>query len=166
MCQKSSSPEILTLDWGHCTQFLASAMRRDHPSHELVNLPHGPRLMKHTLTSRYLPALTPYLNDNGVISEVSYKRTLNCIHASAIETARNNQNPNKVLQCQPPKVYSSESKLPRTVRITLRRLRSAECINLETSILKTANSQRRSLSQVPYSPSHNSSPFFLPGISY
>jgi hypothetical protein len=52
-----------------CTQFLASAMRCDHPSHDLVNLPHGPRLMKHTLSSRYLPSLTLDLNDDSVIPE-------------------------------------------------------------------------------------------------
>ena len=44
------------------TQFLTSALRPDHPFHELVTADSGPRCMKHTLQSKYLDFLTRHLD--------------------------------------------------------------------------------------------------------
>ena len=94
-------------------------MHPTHPSHEVVNLPPGPhtnkdgRPLMETLSSRYLPALEPYLH-NGVISQVSYKRTLASIHSSAVQSAISNQRPNRVLQGPAQPVSQTERQLPRT----------------------------------------------------
>ena len=49
-----------------CSQFLASALRPGHPSHDLVISDPGPRRMKMTLGSRYSGAVAPFTT-NGVI---------------------------------------------------------------------------------------------------
>jgi hypothetical protein len=65
-----------------CAQFLASAMRPMHPSHELVFLPPGPkkkkygRPLKETLSSIYMEKVRPYLNDDGIMAEVFLQANL------------------------------------------------------------------------------------------
>jgi hypothetical protein len=51
------------------SQFLASALRRSHPSHELVTAPSRPH-MKSSLQTKYGPALAPYLHE-GVVTEAN-----------------------------------------------------------------------------------------------
>jgi hypothetical protein len=109
-----------------CTQYLASAMRRDHPSHETVLIPSGPRRMKETLQSRYMHAVEPYLYDK-VIMEASYKRILSDIHMATVSAAISRPGPNRVLGCRPPAVSSSEKRLPRSWGTTLSHLRSDFC---------------------------------------
>jgi hypothetical protein len=41
--------------------------------------------MKKTLSSKYLQTVEPYLNEDGVMAEVSYKRALKSIHTNAAE---------------------------------------------------------------------------------
>jgi hypothetical protein len=125
-----------------CTQFLASAMRRDHPSHATVMLPPGPRTrknkdgevrpLKETLFSRYGHELTPYLNDDGIIAEVSYNRTREAIHTKAVERAIRAQGPNRLLGHRPPIVADSERSLPRAFQTTLNQLRSDFCSALKS----------------------------------
>ena len=116
-----------------CSQFLLSAMRPAHPSHEVVLRPPGPRTnkagrpMKETLSSKYLHTVQPYLNDNGVMSEVSYKRALQSIHSNAVSRALREQSNNVLLQRRPPAVSATKQLLPRAHRVVMRRLRSSYC---------------------------------------
>jgi hypothetical protein len=86
-----------------CAQFLASAMSTAHPSLDLVLLPLGPRRNKHgsplkeTLQSKYGHVVEPYLNENGVMAGVSYKRTRDSIHTAAVQSAIRNQSPNPLI---------------------------------------------------------------------
>jgi hypothetical protein len=81
-----------------CAQFLASAMHQDHPSHETVLLPSGPRKMH---------IVEPFLQD-GVIKEITYKKTLEAIHSSAVAATISRQGPNRVLQGPAPVISASE----------------------------------------------------------
>jgi hypothetical protein len=47
-----------------------------------------------TLSSKYLHSVEPYLNEDGVVVEVSYKRALKSIHTSAVSRAKNKQSNN------------------------------------------------------------------------
>ena len=51
-------------------QFLASAMRQDHPSFHLASADPGPRQMKETLRSKYIGSVEPLLVN--VIPELLY----------------------------------------------------------------------------------------------
>jgi hypothetical protein len=114
-----------------CAQFLASTMRQDHPSHETVLLPSGPRRMKETLSSHYMHVVELYLQD-GVIKEITNKKTLDAIHSSAVAAAISKQSPNRLLQGHPPAISASKIKLPLPVCCTLSQLRDDQCCNLKT----------------------------------
>jgi hypothetical protein len=73
-----------------CSQFLVSAMRAEPPSHEVALRPPGHRVnaktgrpLKETLASKYMPTVEPFLHD-GVIKQISYKKTLDKIHSDAV----------------------------------------------------------------------------------
>jgi hypothetical protein len=112
-----------------CVQYLASAMRPSHPSHEVVQLPSGPRQMKLTLQSRYMPSLAPHLV-NGIVPQVSYKRILNKIHMSTVASVKAKL-VNRVLQGTPPPISASEMRLPKSGRRTLAQLRDDRCFRLK-----------------------------------
>ena len=42
-------------------QFLASSIQRNHPSFDVVSKPQAPRNLRHTLTSKHLPEVEPFL---------------------------------------------------------------------------------------------------------
>jgi hypothetical protein len=71
-----------------CSQFLASASRADHPSNTVVNKPTGSRLGRkdivHMLQSRFGQVVRPYLNDEGKLPGVFYKRAIREIHTSIV----------------------------------------------------------------------------------
>jgi hypothetical protein len=120
-----------------CSQFLASAMRRGHPSHATVLHPPGlktnknrngeVRPLKETLSSRFMHVLEPYLNDDGVIAEVSYLRMRDSIHTNAVQKAIRALGPNRLLECKSPAVADSERSLPCVYQTTLNQLRSNFC---------------------------------------
>jgi hypothetical protein len=60
-----------------CSQFLLSASHRNHPSKAVVNLPTGSGMGRkkkvHTLQSRFGHIVQPYLNDEDIMPEVTYK---------------------------------------------------------------------------------------------
>jgi hypothetical protein len=122
-------------------QFLVSALRLAHPSHEVVRRLPGPRKnkygrpMKETLSSKYGPSVEKYLQD-GFMSEVSYKRTLQAIHTEAVNDAKSKQSHNPLIQRPPPAVSASENSLPRIFQTTLSRLRSTYCSDLKSYELK------------------------------
>jgi hypothetical protein len=73
-------------------------MRRDHPSPRTRKNKDGEvRPLKETLSSRYGHELVLYLNDDGVIAEVSYKCTREAIHTKAVEKVIRAQGPNRLV---------------------------------------------------------------------
>ena len=118
-----------------CSQFLASGLQESHPCHLLLTQPPGPRLMKHTLQSRYRGALTdldfpdgsPVLQD-GVITDYTYAKRL--LRAGAVSTYLESRPPNRVLLAQPPDIDPAETLLPRAHRVVLSQLRSGYCSRL------------------------------------
>ena len=125
-----------------CAQFLVSAMRPIHPSHDLVQLPPGPRKnklgrpLKETLSSKYGHVVAPFLNDQGVMAGVSYKRARESIHTAAVQNSIRKQGPNPLIGRIAPPVSASERRLPRKFRTTLNQLRSIHCSALQSYQLK------------------------------
>ena len=114
-----------------CRQFLASALRPSHPSFPLVNQTRGPRPMKHTLQSRFLPSINHHLVD-GSLPPDSYPSTLKSLHSEAVASAIDSADPNRVLRAPPPAICPSEKLLPRPTRTTLSQLRSGHCASLRS----------------------------------
>merc|ERR1712015_60159 len=94
-----------------CAQFLASASRRSHPSNSVINLPHGPRDMKPTLSSKFGPTVRPFLH-NGALPQLLYNPTKNRLHTYAVRNSIRNFKRNRVLRARPPLIHHSESTLP------------------------------------------------------
>jgi hypothetical protein len=109
-----------------CKQFFACSYRRDHPSHQVVQLPTGTRPGRknivHTLPSRYDDNVRPFLT-NGVLPEVFYKRTIEAIHTKVVSECKKKLL-NKVLYRVSPGINPSEISLLRISRTTLSQVRS------------------------------------------
>ena len=88
--------------------------------------------MKETLSSRYGHVVEPFLNEQGVMAEVSYKRARDSIHTSAVRDAVSKQSPNLLIGRIAPPVSDSEKRLPRIFRTTLTQLRSNHCSALKS----------------------------------
>ena len=118
-----------------CAQFLAGAMRVNHPSNAIVQAPRGPRAMKHILSSRFGDKVAPFLQD-GAIPQSHYRETLNKLHSDAVaeeivELQRFGNN--KVLNTPPPLVNDKvEKKLARPHRYLLAQLRSGYSSSLKS----------------------------------
>ena len=56
-----------------CEQFLLGALRPGHPSNAVVTANPGPRRIRQTLRSKFLPAVEPFLQD-GATPEDSYRQ--------------------------------------------------------------------------------------------
>jgi hypothetical protein len=122
-----------------CAQFLANCLRPSHPSHEVVQIPPGPRTnasgrpMKETLSSRFTAAVSPILQaEGGSVSELNYKRVKDLIHSSSVRASIEKLKPNPVLGTKAPDVHVSELSLPRIYQTTLTQLRSSKCANLKS----------------------------------
>jgi hypothetical protein len=118
-----------------CSQFLASASRATHPSNATINKPTGTRSGRkgivHTLQSRFGHVVSPFLNDNGVLREIAYKRTINAIHTATV-TKNKRALKNKLLGTTPPEINPSEETLPCKSRTTLMQLQSTYCKDLKS----------------------------------
>ena len=125
-CKMLTVSHSLTLA---CQQFLASALRISHPSFALVTSAPGPRSMKHTLQSRFLPAISHLLQDN-VTENSEYKAVLSEIHTNVVADYFGSLSPNRVLQAHPPDIHPEEASLPRAQRRALAQLRSGFCRHL------------------------------------
>ena len=125
-CKMLTVSHSLTLA---CQQFLASARRTSHPSFALVTSDPGPRPMKHTLQSRFLPAISGFLQDN-ITDNAEYRAVLSEIHTSVVADYFENLSPNRVLQAHPPDINTEEASLPRAQRRALAQLRSGFCRHL------------------------------------
>jgi hypothetical protein len=123
-------------------QFLVSALRPAHPSHQVVLRSQGPRTnaegrpMKETLSSKYYDSIQHFLNDDGVMSEVTYKRTLKTIHSDTVKQTISLQGINPLIGRRPPVVSTTEQKLPRPFRVIIHQLRSTQCSLLKCYQLK------------------------------
>jgi hypothetical protein len=108
------------------SQFLANALRQDHPSHAVVTLPPGPRTKKETSYSKNIELVCPHLTDN-VMLQMNYKKAVSRLHTSAVAQALCASTPNKVLSRFPPRINPEKETLSRAHRCTLTQLRSGEC---------------------------------------
>ena len=109
-----------------CSQFLLSALRPNHPSHQTVTADSGPHNIRHTLQSRFRPSISAHLND-GITQPNSYRESLRRVHSDAVAAAIAALSPNRLLGVSPPAVSASERRLPRAHRTTLSQLRSGFC---------------------------------------
>ena len=114
------------------SQYLARALHPNHPSHHLVSAPPPPghRKLKHSLRSKCLDDVSPFLQD-GVLRG-STKETLDRLHTKVVDETKASFGPNRVLGTAAPDIHPSESTLPRATRATLSQLRSGHCSKLQT----------------------------------
>ena len=101
-----------------CEQSLLRALRPDHPSNAVVTADPGPRRIRQTLRSKFLPAVEPFLQDRAT-PEDSYRQAPAEIHRRSIAGAIAAQSPNRVLGRPPPPIDAEEKNLPRRFRTTL-----------------------------------------------
>ena len=118
-----------------CAQHLATYLQPGHPSYPIVTAETGPRPMKQTLQSRYLPKLEELtgdaaLTEGGTITDPVASRRQ--IHTRAVQRSIAARGANRVLGTQAPDVSDDEIDLPRKTRRTLAQLRSGECIALNS----------------------------------
>ena len=83
-----------------CQQFLVGALRPDSPSHHTVTSYSGPREMKHTLQSRFLPSVG-HLLQGDIVPPSNYRSALRSPHTSAVSNAISGMGPNRVLGGRP-----------------------------------------------------------------
>jgi len=115
-----------------CSQYLTSSLRPDHPNYALAKQHPGPRSMKHTLQSRFLPSISHLLDPNGDCSPSSYKQSLRSLHSSAVVSSVSSLEDNKVLHALPPPVSELERSLSRRTRSLLSQLRSGYSSSLRS----------------------------------
>ena len=118
-----------------CAQHLATCLQPGHPSYPIATAPAGPRPMKQTLQSRYLPKLEELTGDaaltgEGTIADPAAARRE--IHTRAVQSSIAARQANRVLGTLAPDVADEEEELPRKTRRTLAQLRSGECIALNS----------------------------------
>ena len=115
-------------------QFLARALQESHPSHCHVLQDHGHRPMKHTLRSKVLDLVEPYLDVSrrGKVVPDNFNWVQTAIHTDIVADTVTRLNQNQILGNRPPQVDSSEQSLPRIVRSTLCQLRSGFCSRLQS----------------------------------
>ena len=132
-------------------QFLCSALRSVHPSFSVVSADSGPRDIKVTLASRYLPFVEEYLVDGSMPLE-GYKAAVKDVHTKVVEMCLDGYAPNAVLGCKPPEVNSSEQRLLRHHRTTLSQLRSGWCraLNSYQHRINLVNSDQCPLCNLAY----------------
>ena len=124
-----------------CAQFLSSCLRPNHPSFRVANLDSGPRAKKHTLRSKFLPVVAPYLNADGHLDPPDYGYTIKQLHTQFVANTISSLEPNPVIGFRPPKIHLSEATLPRRVRCALSQLRSGDCHLLASTQVKYGRSQ-------------------------
>ena len=114
-------------------QFLASAMQRDHPSHDVASRVPAPghRSMRETLRSYCADSVEPYL-ESDVLPRNTFEETKRSLHTDAVERVLGRRPPNRVLGARPPPINSEELSLPRRWRTTLCQLRCGQCPSLNS----------------------------------
>ena len=110
-------------------QYLASALRPDHPANEPVSRPARRRAKKQTLQSRHRADVSPHLVD-GSVPNGAYPAIKSAIHTAFVSKSINDQGNHPLLNQPAPVINQSERVLPRPHRSTLSQLRSGHCANL------------------------------------
>ena len=85
-----------------CAQFLAGALRPEHPSHTLVTQDPGPRPRIPLLQSTFQPAVAEFLEGDGTTDPANHRATIKGIHTAAVASHLAGRAPNRVLQRQAP----------------------------------------------------------------
>ena len=111
------------------SQFLARALQPDHPSHDVVLLEPGPRMMKQTLRSKCWETVEPFLTD-GIVPPGTFNSVKDKIHTKVVGDYVDARGSNRVLNARPPLIDPTERFLPRKTRATLSQLRSGFCGSL------------------------------------
>ena len=112
-----------------CKQYLASALVPEHPCHATVTSDSGPRSIRHTLQSRFLPSIQQFLVYNTIPAD-SRRNVLSAIHNNAVQAAVAASSGNRLLDGPAPVVNGEELSLPRPARAALSQLRSGYCAAL------------------------------------
>ena len=112
-------------------QFLARTLQPSHPSYGVVTRPPGRRLIKHTLRSKVIDDVQPFLDANGDLPPGTYQAAINSIHTNIVAETVRNQSHNRVLDAPPPPISKQEKRLPRITRAILSQLRSGMCSRLK-----------------------------------
>ena len=110
-------------------QYLASALRPDHPAHEPVCRPARRRDKKKTLQSRFKDGIAAHLV-NGSLPAGAYPEVKKEIHTKYVSNAIAAQGNHRFLNRPTPEINNNEQELPRSYRSTLSQLRSGHCVNL------------------------------------
>ena len=105
----------------------------NHPSFDVISQPQDPRQLRHTLTSKHLPAVEPFL-PGGVMPPERRSDAIKDLHTSAVAVAVSSLDarPNRVLKARPSEVHRSASALPRHLKTSLSQLRSGFCRSLNS----------------------------------
>ena len=111
------------------SQYLASALRADHPAHSSVRRPARRRNMKQTLQSRHTEELSSFLVD-GSLPAGAFPEAKSFLHTKYVSKAISAQEYHPLLAIKTPAVDKSELDLPRHHRSTLSQLRSGHCTRL------------------------------------
>ena len=109
--------------------FLVQALHPSHPSHEVVNLPPGPRQMKDSVGTKVGHLVSPFLV-NGVIPDGAVKSTIDRIHTDVVADTISSYSVNRVLNAPAPELNPIELSLPRPTQVVLAQLRSGFCSRL------------------------------------
>ena len=109
------------------SQFLARALQPDHVTNPYAKLDQGSRKLKHTLHSKCIADVQPYLEADGSLGRGIFGFVKNQLHTDIVRKASLNRGPNRVLGSHPPPIHASEAQLPRLTRTTLSQLRSGHC---------------------------------------
>ena len=112
-----------------CSQFLAAALVPSHPSYGVVTMDSGPRPMKSTLQSKYLPSIA-HLLQRGTTPPGELRQIVAAIHTDTVSRYLESIGPNRVLNGPAPEVHVEELRLPRAYRSVLSQLRSGFCRHL------------------------------------
>ena len=98
-------------------QYVVHCLDTDNVCHHITTLDHPPRQMKETLFTRHKQTVVPLLANTN-------KSSLQAVHTSFVNTAKDNMMDNRVLSYRLPPISDEEIYLTRRQRATLSQLRS------------------------------------------
>ena len=113
-------------------QSLAKFLQSDHVTYPFAQVDNGPRKLRHTLRSKCLADVEPYLEADGSLGRGNFSYVKNQLHTDIVRKALENSGPNRVLGVRPPPIHASELSLPRVSRTTLSQLHSGHCAKLKS----------------------------------
>ena len=118
------------------SQFLARSLNPNHVSYPYTSLDQGPRKLRHTLRSKVIGDVEPYLEDDGTISGSNFHKVKDNLHTDIVRKAISRSSVNRVIGRKPPPININENHLPRASRVALSQLRSGHCARLRDYQLK------------------------------